>query len=383
MLSQRQQSFNDAFLLSDASGAFVLSVQNGTPSGASRVKSGAILVNGQTVVSDKELDRNVGLVTKVITLNASNIVGVDLRGDPGDRLVVTFKREIDRNVCGPEVFFHEPAADSVISTASIHASGTVIGPRGTAVTVNDVIAEVDLSRAGTAADPFLWFAEVPAPAGTVVLRATATDPGGTTGFAERPVIFSPAADTFAFTPSPRSGVAPLAVLFHVAPIDGVEIGLYEVDLNGDGLFESSFVELPESLELTFQEAGQYAPTIRCLTAAGATLTATTHVSVQPFVVMDGMFRAAWSRFMADFATADVEMALRELSPAAQEKYGAPLRTIRADLPAYAANVTAFNAVWISETAAHYLLTRDIEGHSAGYHVYFARGGDGVWRMSQF
>jgi hypothetical protein len=85
-MSLKQQSFDDAFSLSDASGTFVLFVQNGTPAGTSRVKSAAILVNGQTVVSDRDLDRSVADLTRVVTLQGGNSVHADLKGDSGDRL---------------------------------------------------------------------------------------------------------------------------------------------------------------------------------------------------------------------------------------------------------------------------------------------------------
>ncbi len=72
-----------------------------------------------------------------------------------------------------------------------------------------------------------------------------------------------------------------------------------------------------------------------------------------------------------------------LSPGARPEYERAFNLIRPSLPSFAAGLNAIEPIWIHGSAAHYLLTRTEEGRLRGYHVYFVRDGDGLWRIAQF
>ena len=73
---------------------------------------------------------------------------------------------------GASLRIDEPERNAVVTTSAIYVSGTATSrTRNFGVTVNGFAAEIDLSRAGTKADPFRWFAEVHAPSGRVKLKA--------------------------------------------------------------------------------------------------------------------------------------------------------------------------------------------------------------------
>jgi hypothetical protein len=76
---------------------------------------------------------------------------------------------------------------------------------------------------------------------------------------------------------------------------------------------------------------------------------------------------------------------RKLTPpaAARGRYEKVLRSAAAGLPAYTASLIGFDPVWIRGDGARYLLRRNQNGRTFGYHVYFVRDGDGVWRLQQF
>ena len=374
-------TFVEQFPLDDASGPFVLLIHNGV--GANRVSAATVMVNGMSVVSASELNGTVPELRIPLELRTQNTLSVTLHGTDGASIGVTVKRVVDESACGPQVDFATPTSGSVLSTASILASGTVAGPRDVAVTVNGQLADIDLSTRGSRQDPFVWVAEVPANTGPVLLTATATTASGRAATAQRSVSFLPDIRAIGVTPSPRSGIVPLEVAFNISVPRPADVARYELDYDGDGVKDFDGAELPERVEHTYTRLGRYSPTVRCVMTDGSVVTGTTQVVVQSWETMDALLRGGWSRFVTKRALQDVESALRELSPAARAKYGIALNAIRDGLPAYAQSITGFDAVWIHGNAAHYLLRRQQEGSTFGYHVYFTRGADGVWRIEQF
>lgn len=67
----------------------------------------------------------------------------------------------------------------------------------------------------------------------------------------------------------------------------------------------------------------------------------------------------------------------------REKYRRPLESIRPRLPAFAERLQSLDAVWIRGDVARYLAIRDEEGRPTGYHVYFGRDADGLWKILEF
>lgn len=362
--------------------SYLLVVTNGDGRGGGRVATGTISIGGRVVVDQNDLAR-AATIRKTVTLASQNDLVLDLRGNRGATLTLGVKRRLDESACGPRIKFTAPAQNADIVSSTIAAAGTVTGPRGVGVTVNGLPAEIELTHAGTDEDPFLWFADVPAVAGQVTLTATATAPSGATAEAARDVLLLPHPTAVQLESFPRSGPAPLPVRLHVAPPNPAEVVRYEVDFDGDGVNEIAAAELPSDVSFTYSAAGHFRVTLRCVLQNGSTSVASTHVLVHPFDAVDAMLRSSWSRFSTALAARDMEKALRELSPSAREKYEPALRTIGSALPAYVASISGFDPVWIHDRAAHYLLRRTIDGRTLGYHVYFTRGGDGVWRLTQF
>jgi hypothetical protein len=382
-LSGGQEGFSRDVEVPDPASRFELTIINGDASGTMRVKSAKVSINGTEVVSEDELNSTTGFLRRPVSLTSSSRVLLTARGGGGETMTMSLLRVLDPATCATTVSFRTPTVDETVSTATLFVTGEATGPRDIGVTVNGSRAELDWSNAGTATDPFTWFAEVPASPGEVRLVARAATLGGAGAEAERIVQFHPAADAVEVTASPRTGVPPLTADFNVFPADAQAIVRYEIDFDGDGLAELSQSELPMDLRHTYDTPGQRTITARCVREDGSVLIGTAHVMVHSWVEIDRVLRPVWTRFTAALAAGDVDGAVRELGASARDKYEGVLRSGSQSLPAYSSSISGFHPVAVDGDTAHYLLVRTVDGRQVGFHVYFARGGDGVWRLLQF
>jgi hypothetical protein len=382
-LTGGQDVFEETFAIADPASAFVLLVQNGDAAGTRRVKSGTVAINGMDVITEAELTSTTSMIRRRVFVTSATTMRVTARGGGGETLTVALKRLTDANACGTTVTFTIPAAGETVKAATLFVSGDATGPRDSAVAVNNWRAELDLAHAGTVADPFAWFAEVPAAAGRVTLVATLTTAAGPGAQAERSVTFSPATEAVELAVSPRSGVPPLAVTLNVARPAAAAIIRYEIDYDNDGVPELTTDELPLELTHTYTTPGQYTVTVRCIRPDGSVLVGTSRVLVHSWPAIDAVLRATWTRFTEALARQDVTGAIREFDGSAREKYEGALRAAAAALPDYVASLRGLHAVSVRGDVAHYLLRRLQNGRTVGYHVYFSRDSNGVWRLVQF
>lgn len=157
-----RETFRETLAVPDPDSAFVLLVRNGDPSGANRVGSAAISINGHEVIAENGFHSGVASIQTQVVLQSVNTLVVNVSGGIGAMLTVALKRRLPEDACGPGLEIAEPVAGAQVSTARILVAGTVTGPPNVSVTVNGFLGEIDTSHAGTPADPFRWFAEIPA-----------------------------------------------------------------------------------------------------------------------------------------------------------------------------------------------------------------------------
>ncbi len=385
LLGGGQQTFSQSFTVADPTSPFVLTLQNGDASGLHAVNSGSVRVNGIEVIAEKDLTSNARLLRKNVVLQTTNTLTADLKGQAGDSVTLAIKRVLDESACGPHVFFSTPAAGSVIGTSLILVTGTTTGTSDVGVTVNGFPASIDVAAAGTLAAPFRWIAQVEADRGPLTLHAIATTASGSRGEASRDVSVSPVSNDLIVRASPPSGLVPLLVTLNVTSPAPESVSRYEADLDGDGTYEIAGPTLPDPLTATFSTPGVHVITVRATDVNGRiTTTASAAVVAQTFALMDSLLKATWSRFVAALGSGNVDTALAQLvDDATRDKYRAALVLIQPTVKSFAAAIQNIQPMWISANAAHYLLTRLEAGELVGYHVYFARDENGVWRIVQF
>jgi hypothetical protein len=385
VLNTNRQVFRQANHVPDATGVFTLVLRNGGPTGDARVKSGTVSLDGTVVVTEKEFNSTADLLRKRVSLRAESSLSFDVKGRPGDTFTVVIHRQLPSSACGGiTLALTSPDERTVIATRRILVQGTVAGPRDLGVTVNGMVADLDLTRTGTTEDPFFWTATLAAEPGAFTVSATATTIGGEQATVTRDIQFAPAEEWVEIEPIDRSGPAPLATKFRLRTESAEAITLYEVDLDGDGSFEVSSATLPEDLSFTYPTPGPRMIAARVTTATGRTLAGAVTIFVHSFATMNEMLQRQWSGFVSALGSGSVDAALPYLAgDEAKQKYKRGLDLIRPTLSQFAGGITRIEPIWISGRAAHYLLTRNEGTKLRGYHVYFVRDIHGVWRIAQF
>jgi RHS repeat-associated protein len=168
---------------------FRLYLTNGDTAGALRVTNASVALNGATVVTTAEFTKDIGSLTKTVTLNLSNSVTVTLKGNASKFITVWFTAS---DTAAPAVTITQPRADSVFRTSPITVTGTIADASPTGVTVNGVQATVTNNTSYSASVPL-------STQGNNLLTVIATDAGGRTSQVTRNVIFDSQAPALTVT----------------------------------------------------------------------------------------------------------------------------------------------------------------------------------------
>ena len=168
--------FQENFSISNVNSGFTLVVQNGDASGNFRVSGAEILLNGVTVVKDKDFNQQGGLIQRTVSLLENNTIRVQLRSSPPGSFIIV---EILRSPL-PNLSITSPVSGTVFSAQPITVEGT-IDIASSQVTVNGVRADVIGGR--------FIANNVPLPRdGNNIITATGATPGGSTGQASVMVV---------------------------------------------------------------------------------------------------------------------------------------------------------------------------------------------------
>jgi len=341
-----------------------------------------IALNGTDVLTANAYAAGGALLRIPVAVRFANALELDLNGPAGSAVSVSVRRLADESVCGPRVAITAPPAGAIISSGRLDVQGTVTGTPGAGVTVNGMRADLDLAHAGTATDPFQWFVTIEADPGNVTLIAVAVNEAGGTGNDSRTVTFAPPPQRLTIIPGTPGGPAPLRAAFNFA-LEGVDaFERFEADLDGDGVYESAGATL-SPLEATYATPGVRTVRARAILTDGRVLADSVTVVVQSFAAVNAVLQERWRGFTDALAAGNISAALPYLGSRAREKYQRGLTLIESNLEAFGASIRTIRPLWVTGSAAEYLLTRDVDGTLQGYYVHFARDTNGVWRIVQF
>jgi hypothetical protein len=374
-----RQSF-DATVAVTPAGWTTLVLATGSADPRKGIKRGRVTVNGKTVLAESEFG---ALPQRIdVELQAENAVHLDLDGDAASTATLSFVRRTVMTGCAPILKFDTPADRAVVNGPAVIVTGTVSGSRNVGVTVNGITAEIDLTHAGTVADPLRWAVQLQLPDGAADLKAIATTIEHAESTLQRSITVVAPPEEASVIPVIASGVVPFDAQFDLQIATPNHLQSCAIDFEDDGTFEA----IPcadDTVGHTYSSAGLHRVRTRFTSTAGATWEVETVVVAHDFATMNAHLNAIWTTFSGALAAANVDRALAVLSPSARTKYGDVLRGIQTRLPAYAASLRAFHPARLDGDTARYLLVRDEDGRTFGHHVYFAKDADGTWRLLQF
>jgi hypothetical protein len=265
------------------------------------------------------------------------------------------------------------AIDSVVGGFGLHGntaqvSGTMQGPIGSAVTVNDVIAAVGADRK--------FHVEVPLAAGENVLHARVATHEGTFAEATATVVSDGIVPPIRVTAHPLSGLAPLVVVFTV---ENRSSGTVDVRFDGG---PPTAVAAAESarFQTTFTVAGTYATVVDISDEHGTTASRTLVVVARSFADADAELRATYDTFTERLRTGAIPEALQFVTPALHADYQEMFETMGPGVGAAVDQLGFLDSGPIGPGLAEYALVRGVDGVPTVFFVYFVQGADGLWRV---
>ncbi|HEY0372360.1 MAG TPA: hypothetical protein VGD79_10180 [Thermoanaerobaculia bacterium] len=381
-LAGRSGEFTGSFETGDLLASYVAVIRTGAAGGTHVPQSVSVRLNGVEIADKGSLTR------RAVTLQAQNHISVSMRGGSGDGASVEVHRLADESLCadaGVTIAITSPADGDAIGSAPLLIRGVASGGRDTGVTVNGMPVFLDTTHAGSSTDPYVWVATLNVVPGPVTLEAVAAAPNGSTASDSVTVSYAPPQDEVVEVSAfPERGTAPLDVQFVVTARTPRPVVRYELDLDGDGTFETVKTTLEEPVPFRYAQPGVTEIAVRAIDDRGTVMSSSTVVEVSSLAAVDAIVQARWRNFLARLTSRDVEGALALLAGQKErDKYRAPLTLIAPSLPQFAAEIATIRPVYVRGEVAHYLLTRTIDGVVHGYPVYFTRGSDGVWKLVQF
>ena len=379
-LTSKSGDFSDQFAATDLSGSYVIVIRSGADDGTHMPKNISTLLNGTEVPLTGAITR------QAIPLQALNTVAVSLRGDPGDMASVEVHRSGDESLCSSvAIAITSPADGAVLNTRPLLVRGTASGGADLGVTLNGMPVRLDTTHAGTKRDPYPWIVALNVIAGPLTLDAAAVTPNGSNAHAAVDVTFAPVQDQLVeIAAFPSYGTAPLDVQFLIAAKTRRPIVRCELDLDGDGTYETVLPSLSDYPAAHYEQPGLREVKVRATDDTGKVMTSSTIVSVDSFAAVDTIIQSRWRSFVGFLAKGDIDHALELFAgDKEREKYRAALHLIAPSLPQFAADIAVIRPVYVRGDVAYYLLTRTIDGVIRGYPIYFARGNDGLWKLVQF
>ena len=266
-----------------------------------------------------------------------------------------------------------PQNGASISGATVAVFGTFQGSPNSGINVNGTVA-------ATLGNQFV--AVVSVVAGTNQITVTSTAQDGTIATQSLTITATGTPPAVQLKVEPNVGVAPHQVTVTIPAIPNRTSAQTQIDFNGDGIVDTTVNILNTTVAYTYPAAGIYLAKTTLNDNAGGIYTQTFPIVVGDVVTLDTMLKGIFTGMLGKLKTGDIQDALKAFTPSAVEQY----RPVFEDLgPNLATAVDQFGTIVdgaISEEFAEYVLVRNKGAGKQAYLIYFFRGGDGVWRISQ-
>ena len=274
-LAARSGEFSGSFAASDLSASYVAIIRTGAGDGTHVPQTASVRLNGVEILDKGSFTR------RPVTLQADNEIRVSLRGTSGDVISVEFHRLADESLCSRvAIAITSPADGESVTSAPLIVRGTASGGRDIGVTVNGLPVFLDTTHAGSVADPFTWIAPFQLVPGPVTFDALATAPNGRTATDSVTVNYAPPQDDVVeISAFPARGTAPLDVQFFVSTRTPRPVVRYELDLDGNGTFETTRTALDEPVPFHYPQPGVTEVHARAIDDQGTVMTSSAVVEV--------------------------------------------------------------------------------------------------------
>jgi hypothetical protein len=281
-----------------------------------------------------------------------------------------------------------PLEGAVINVSRIQLYGTFTGPANTGITVNNTL------NAATDATNFT-FAPLALANGPQVLTITAKTLDGLTQTVVRNItVNSSGIDSVRFVSRARGGFAPFRGQFDLTttvPPGQTTAVRFEIDFNGDGVFEFDSPSAPTGeLSYEYQSAGVYLARARVSFDDGQTPTpldvreSTFRIQTDTIAFTRQTLCAVYYEMKHRLQAGQFNLAGNTLPPKIRAKYLSYWNAHTGTVPTTAGKLGEIVTGQISDVSADFQVAIPIVGSPGqfrGFPLQFARSLDGVWRIS--
>jgi hypothetical protein len=270
----------------------------------------------------------------------------------------------------------DPAGGATVQAGIVVVRGTLSAPGPApdlAVSVNGVAAFV----AGAS-----WVAEVSLSAGSQVIEAAARTASGVQASSRTNLnVVGGPVSPLVLRGVPTDGVAPLEVRWEAINQSGRTLVQFELDEAGSGVFGppvTTFI----NVRTLYTSPGLRFPRLRATDDQGQTYTASAVVNVEDAGAAEGRFQALWAAFKARLQAGDIPGARGYIVPTAQPRFERLFQAFGSNLPAVASDLGDIQLAFQFAQLAEIVLTREENGRTMLYFVYFRRDGLGRWLIEE-
>jgi hypothetical protein len=272
-------------------------------------------------------------------------------------------------VGAPSITFTAPQDGAALGGSSVLVRGTVQAPANSGVVVNGVVALVDADNG--------FYAQVPLQAGGNAVTATVTAPTGQTAQGAITVSSDAAAPFLQIEVSNPQGLSPLPVTYTLT-------NLAQTDASVAFDAGAPFTLTPGQsvpLTVTYTGVGTVLTTISATDGAGRSMSRTFASILDSRAQLDQKFRAVWDGMNIALMQGDKATAMSHLSSRAQAIYGPVFDKLMPHMAGIVASFSTPEIGSVSADLAEYAITRDIDGATHVFLLYFMKDANGVWRLN--
>lgn len=265
------------------------------------------------------------------------------------------------------VTFMSPQDGAALAGSSVLVRGMLQAPANSGVTINGVIAAIDSQNN--------FYANVPLQAGGNAITATVTASTGQTLTQTINVSSDGVAPFLIVDLSTTEGISPLAVTFNLTNTSATDANV---------TMGASHFTVPAGSTMNFRGnytgSGPVITTISAIDGSGNSTTQTFVVMLDDAAKIDQQLRAAWNGMNNALIAGDKATAMNYLSAGAQTIYGPVFDVLMPDMASITASFSAPQTGTLSSEIGEYVITRNLNGATNVFFVYFVKDATGVWRL---
>lgn len=360
------------FSADDVSADCTLHVWQGE-NGRNMARNGTIALNGQVVVSKKELKKGTGYIEKPVNVQLNNAMTVKLIGKGGVFLKVKITR--DTSPDDPTITISSPLDGEIVNKRSVAVSGSFDSLiNEVSVMVNDQYAEVSGNS---------YFANnIPLAVGQNTISAVIFEPGGRKAEATIAIWTDTRTQPVRLSSNIAGGVPPLTVHFRIDASIPHPITAYQMDFDGDGNMDYT-ADNAENISYTYSNGGLYSAHALVMDDQGNQYGEQVWIHVIPPEELDVLLKSKWSGMVEALKEKDIETALTYFWERSRPKYEQGFNLLVDQLPDIFSLPEKFNLVSMMDNIAIYDNIVQVDGVSRSYPVMFIKDENGFWKIRGF